>query len=642
MAPWHSHWAAPQTRRLPTFDPTHTTTASQQLRPSAAHLNVYNHNTDSDYHSMTSSQSNSTESLDQLIAANAAAQPLAATFADKLSFDRAVSKPSPSSATPSPLVFNHRPSPAYANDFLSTPLAQLASFASAAISGSSTSSARRYTIGAPGTSDSGAIAAAADARQRMYQRRDSYNGLTDYSPKPIMGTLFLNQMHHDYATPTTSQCDTNGNRQQQRTLLCRQLPKTAATPANSSANTSSQTPTVLPNMRVPPPNYTPPGGVPVFDATKPPPPFVPRKAHSIDSKASSSPAVGEPKVELYRPRELRQTPLQNVQPPSVGTSTTASTGGRHTPLQAGAPVFVPASASAHQIQRINTPGGDNTTSTQAAAAGAFAGMPPRRAPSASKIAAKFSEPPIVHVSAPSPPPPVLMHEFPSLAQTKGKSGTGSGHLPAQRYIVKQQQAPQQTTPSMGGDGEVRLYQTPVTSAPRAGQPHQSLASIVRTTLPKLMAQHKPTPTPAAAPDAYAAVDRIVDDGLGMANVNAWLKSLRLHKYQWLFAQMSYPQMLAIDDAYLERLQITKGARNKLVLSVQKLNERYAIMERIEADLLTDSVQLVEALDELTLIAQTPMKPMQPFVQADVATKLMKVLNMGEWVFCWSGGDIQRR
>lgn len=624
MAPWHSHWAAPQTRRLPTFDPAHPTAAPPHPHPSASHLNVHSHNTDSDYHSMASSQSNSTESLDQLPAG------LAASFVAKLDFDRAISKPSPSLATPAPPAALYQPSPAYSNDFLNTPLAQLASFASAAISGSG----RRFTIGVAGSS---AATAADDARQRMYQRRDSFNGLTDHHPvKPIMGgTLFLNQMHPDYSTPTTSQCDYSMRRHQPPAAVA-VTPTISKTDTDTTTTTaivaSSASPlaTVLPNMRVPPPNYTSPE-VPVFDASRPPPGFAPR---TVQRPEASSPlpaptpaAVSEPKIELYRPRELRQTPLQNVQPPSgclSSSSSSSTTVRRHTPLQACARAFVPAASSAHQIRRnkttitttatttstgVGSVVADNTTTAATMAAAA-----PRPEPSVSKIAAKFTEAPILYVSAPTPP--VLMHDFPSLAQTTAKYG-GAGNSPARRYIVKQ---PAQPQPTPSPTGAVRLYQTPVTSAPCAGQPHQSLASIVRTTLPKLMAQQQPTPSPAAT---------AADDGLGMANVNGWLKSLRLHKYQWLFVQMSYTQMLAIDEAYLERLQITKGARNKLVLSVQKLNERYATLERIEGELLAGGAPLAEALDELALVAQSPMKPMQPFVQFDVATKLMKVLNMGE-------------
>lgn len=40
---------------------------------------------------------------------------------------------------------------------------------------------------------------------------------------------------------------------------------------------------------------------------------------------------------------------------------------------------------------------------------------------------------------------------------------------------------------------------------------------------------------------------------GMSNVAQWLKSLRLHKYVWLFTNMSYEQMMTMDEKYLEKL-----------------------------------------------------------------------------------------
>lgn len=39
---------------------------------------------------------------------------------------------------------------------------------------------------------------------------------------------------------------------------------------------------------------------------------------------------------------------------------------------------------------------------------------------------------------------------------------------------------------------------------------------------------------------------------GMSTVAQWLKSLRLHKYVWLFTNISYEQMMAMDEKYLEK------------------------------------------------------------------------------------------
>ena len=45
---------------------------------------------------------------------------------------------------------------------------------------------------------------------------------------------------------------------------------------------------------------------------------------------------------------------------------------------------------------------------------------------------------------------------------------------------------------------------------------------------------------------------------GMLDVPGWLKSLRLHKYQYLFAKLSYDEMLLLDEEKLEENNVTKG------------------------------------------------------------------------------------
>jgi hypothetical protein len=61
----------------------------------------------------------------------------------------------------------------------------------------------------------------------------------------------------------------------------------------------------------------------------------------------------------------------------------------------------------------------------------------------------------------------------------------------------------------------------------------------------------------------------------------WLKSLRLHKYTTMFQQMTYDQMIALDEQQLETQSVTKGARRKILQSVQKLRERVDFMQQLE-------------------------------------------------------------
>ncbi|CAD6195050.1 unnamed protein product [Caenorhabditis auriculariae] len=60
---------------------------------------------------------------------------------------------------------------------------------------------------------------------------------------------------------------------------------------------------------------------------------------------------------------------------------------------------------------------------------------------------------------------------------------------------------------------------------------------------------------------------------GMREIPVWLKTLRLHKYTNLFENLSYEQMMALDDAQLEKMQVTAGARKKILQSIDKLKLR---------------------------------------------------------------------
>uniref|UniRef100_A0A6I8PGV2 Protein Smaug homolog 1 n=1 Tax=Ornithorhynchus anatinus TaxID=9258 RepID=A0A6I8PGV2_ORNAN len=90
------------------------------------------------------------------------------------------------------------------------------------------------------------------------------------------------------------------------------------------------------------------------------------------------------------------------------------------------------------------------------------------------------------------------------------------------------------------------------------------------------------------------------------NVPAWLKSLRLHKYAALFSQMTYEEMMALTECQLEAQNVTKGARHKIVISIQKLKERQNLLKTLERDVL-DGGNLRVALQELHQMILTPIK-----------------------------------
>ncbi|KAK7883123.1 hypothetical protein WMY93_029297 [Mugilogobius chulae] len=101
-----------------------------------------------------------------------------------------------------------------------------------------------------------------------------------------------------------------------------------------------------------------------------------------------------------------------------------------------------------------------------------------------------------------------------------------------------------------------------------------------------------------------------EDGSGMKDVPAWLKSLRLHKYASLFSQMTYEEMMILTEQHLESQNVTKGARHKIALSIQKLRERPSVLRSLEKDIL-EGGNLRNALQELQQIIMTPIKAYCP-------------------------------
>ncbi|KAG1693964.1 Protein Smaug 1 [Nymphon striatum] len=103
--------------------------------------------------------------------------------------------------------------------------------------------------------------------------------------------------------------------------------------------------------------------------------------------------------------------------------------------------------------------------------------------------------------------------------------------------------------------------------------------------------------------------RSVNDsnGSGMKEVGTWLKSLRLHKYSHLFENITYDEMMNLTEEQLEKQNVTKGARHKIVISIQKLRDRPEQLRSIKQKILVGA-NLRESLTELKLILQTPIKP----------------------------------
>uniref|UniRef100_A0A8C6NL85 Protein Smaug homolog 1 n=1 Tax=Nothobranchius furzeri TaxID=105023 RepID=A0A8C6NL85_NOTFU len=95
-------------------------------------------------------------------------------------------------------------------------------------------------------------------------------------------------------------------------------------------------------------------------------------------------------------------------------------------------------------------------------------------------------------------------------------------------------------------------------------------------------------------------------GTSGGNVPAWLKGLRLHKYAPLFSTMAYDEMMSLTEEQLEAQKVTKGARHKIVISIQKLKDRQNLLRSLEKDVLEGS-NLRSPLQELHQMIMSPIK-----------------------------------
>ncbi|XP_061621115.1 protein Smaug homolog 1 isoform X4 [Phyllopteryx taeniolatus] len=106
----------------------------------------------------------------------------------------------------------------------------------------------------------------------------------------------------------------------------------------------------------------------------------------------------------------------------------------------------------------------------------------------------------------------------------------------------------------------------------------------------------------------ATINTLGTGGGGNTNVPAWLKSLRLHKYAALFSTMTYDEMMSLTEEQLEAQKVTKGARHKIVISIQKLKERLNLLRSLEKDVqVLEGSNLRVPLQELHQMIMTPIK-----------------------------------
>ncbi|KAK9753317.1 SAM domain (Sterile alpha motif) [Popillia japonica] len=111
----------------------------------------------------------------------------------------------------------------------------------------------------------------------------------------------------------------------------------------------------------------------------------------------------------------------------------------------------------------------------------------------------------------------------------------------------------------------------------------------------------------------------------MKSIVSWLKSLRLHKYSWVFNNLTYEQMLGLTEESLQSIGITKGARHKLLLSIGKLKERSTMLMELETEVMNGG-DLLNALKKLKGVLQTPL---QVTSGEDLPSLFVKVLGKGK-------------
>lgn len=118
--------------------------------------------------------------------------------------------------------------------------------------------------------------------------------------------------------------------------------------------------------------------------------------------------------------------------------------------------------------------------------------------------------------------------------------------------------------------------------------------------------------------------QIQNSSVMMKGIVCWLKSLRLHKYSWVFNNLTYDQMLNLAEVDLECMGITKGARHKLLLSIAKLKDRSQLLTELETDVMNGG-DLLCALKKLKTIL---LSPLHTTTAENLPSQFVKVMGKG--------------
>jgi hypothetical protein len=97
---------------------------------------------------------------------------------------------------------------------------------------------------------------------------------------------------------------------------------------------------------------------------------------------------------------------------------------------------------------------------------------------------------------------------------------------------------------------------------------------------------------------------------GMKDVPLWLKTLRLHKYTTMFQDLTYDEMMNLNERQLEVFKVTKGARKKILQSLEKLRDRVKTLKALDKTL-DNKADLTFIICEIRQMMNTPICSYKP-------------------------------
>lgn len=100
-------------------------------------------------------------------------------------------------------------------------------------------------------------------------------------------------------------------------------------------------------------------------------------------------------------------------------------------------------------------------------------------------------------------------------------------------------------------------------------------------------------------------------GSGTTTVPKWLHKLRLHKYTWIFAGLTYEELFEVSMEKLLSLGVTQGGANKLLRNIQELHDRAQKLKDLEQGLTENKISLTTALEVMQVMVVSPMRPHKP-------------------------------